>query len=375
MRRIAITTAAIATAAITASVLGTGCTSSSTSLGGSSPSAASDSVVSSLDPSVTGSLTPLVSAPDTSDTSEVDTATPATNEPAFGGGDVDLPDPSAGLTSLSSYTATLTVTFDGTSGGAPLQVRRTETMVNGVDPLVRVLTIDAPASGVVADVHARVGDFIFVREQGGSCTAGSALVDVDSAVAEPALSLSGFIGATSIGDETLDGIDVHHVSFDGAALGLQDTNTVEGQAWIAIDGGYVIRYSVVSTGPAAFLGADTDGTVTIDYVLSAIGAPVVAGLPPDCPPIVDAVLVDDATDIEAVPGSVSYHSAKAAADVLAFHRASLSSADWSPTDSVQIADAAGGRLQFHRGAEQLTVVVASEDGITTVVLLASMQGL
>lgn len=43
---------------------------------------------------------------------------------AYGSGPFDFPDPRAGLSELSGYTATLTVAFDGTRAGRPKHGRR-----------------------------------------------------------------------------------------------------------------------------------------------------------------------------------------------------------------------------------------------------------
>src|SRR6185295_1475090 len=60
----------------------------------------------------------------------------------YGTGPFQLPDPKAGLDDLTSYTATLTVAFDGTRAGNPAKWTKTYVMLAVKDPAARKLTID-----------------------------------------------------------------------------------------------------------------------------------------------------------------------------------------------------------------------------------------
>ncbi len=360
-------------AAVLAMVIVVGCSSSSRL-----STANSGAIAATTTTANTGGSNGVVSSTATSDSSS--SAAPSTTTapaPSFGPGTVDLPDPAVGLDGLTSHTATLTVTFDGTKDGAPLKVTRSSVLVAATAPIRRMLTTDPSAAGSTPDVRVIANGFLFTRDDGGACAASSASAaaddpqGVEATVDEPVLAMSGFIGGVAAGVDTIDGIAVDHTTFDESALGLADTSKVSGEAWVATDGGYVVRYSLVSTGPAAFLGQGVDGVLNIDYALSAVNAPVSIALPADCPEVVDAPLTADATNVDAAPGAVSYVSATGVLDVLAFYQSALAPAGWQASTALPIIAAEGGRLGFVRGTDKLTVVVVADPAGSRVLLLQS----
>src|SRR5262249_32288519 len=64
----------------------------------------------------------------------------------FGSGPFELADPRIGLADLSSYTATLTMSFDGTKDGNAYQWSKTYVMIVNKDPAARQLTIQKSGS-------------------------------------------------------------------------------------------------------------------------------------------------------------------------------------------------------------------------------------
>src|SRR5579859_7099580 len=78
-------------------------------------------------------------------TQETDVAqgTPLVVEVTFGSGSFNLPVTTVGLSDLSSYRATLALSFKGTKAGQPSQWSRTYVMLASQKPSVRQLTIDA----------------------------------------------------------------------------------------------------------------------------------------------------------------------------------------------------------------------------------------
>src|SRR5574340_426526 len=79
----------------------------------------------------------------------------------FGTGPFVLEDPRVGLSDLPSYTATLTLAFDGTQGGKPAQWTKTYVMLAQKDPAGRQLTIQK--TGALPNVEP-----VFGAEWGGA---------------------------------------------------------------------------------------------------------------------------------------------------------------------------------------------------------------
>ena len=304
----------------------------------------------------------------------------AATAPPSGG--FDLADPTAGLTELASYHANLTVTFEGTRDGRPDSWSLTRSTTAGRDPSVR--QIDEVQTGAAPHTwfRADVGGFRYERVDQGPCE--TAVIEVADVPAsgnvtgdrpvdpEPAALLSGFLGAQEVAAETIDGIATTHYTFDERALGSVDSTASVGDVWVAANGGFVVRYTLTTEGASAWLGPGVQGVATFDYTLSAVGNAVTVAVPEDCPiGPVEAALPPDAHDIEIQPGRVTYLTASAPADVVAFHQADLASAGWQPDGSVLVG--IDGRLaSFVRTSDELSLI-ANNDPAGSLVTLVVVQ--
>src|SRR5215213_7048651 len=155
-------------------------------------------------------------------TDEPEDTSEATSEPievTFGSGPFNLLTPTEGLATLSSYRATLTLSFDGMNAGQAEQWSRTYTMLVTQTPRARQLTIDK--SEEAAQVYmAEVNDTFYERQDGGDCI-GSA-IEAEGIFAqtwEPAGFLDSVIGAEEAGTETINGVAANHYTFDESAQG------------------------------------------------------------------------------------------------------------------------------------------------------------
>ena len=92
-------------------------------------------------------------------------------EATFGPGTFNLLTPTAGLSDLSSYRATLTVSFDGTNGGQPQQWSRSYTLLVTQTPAARQLTIDASEGSAAQVYRAEVNNTHYERHGGDACVA------------------------------------------------------------------------------------------------------------------------------------------------------------------------------------------------------------
>jgi hypothetical protein len=292
-------------------------------------------------------------------------------EITFGPGPFDLGDPAAGLADLPGYTATLTVTFDGTRDGTAEGWSRTHTLAVSGEPAARLLTVAASGSPEDAELNGTIflemGGAFYERPADGPCTA-SAAVEGDPTLADLAPSLPGVIGADEAGTETVDGVEANHYTFDERALGMADFAEATGEVWVAAEGGYVLRYTLEEQGGADFFGEGVEGTVTWDYTLDPT-APAAIAPPDDCPPgLLDAPLMDDAERVQRLPGVTMFETPSDAAAVLAFYQAELPALGWQPQGepvAVEVMTLA----HFVQGEQQLTLIVTPGEGGAKVRLL------
>lgn len=265
---------------------------------------------------------------------------------ALGSGDFNLPDPAAGLDALDTYSAALTLTFEGTQAGAPQRWSRTYHLFTaaGGQPAVQVdVSLQSGADAAVSRLSAAENNAVqAVVENGGACQT----VALDEAVPlaqrwHPARLLPAVAGAQSAGEETLQGVAARRYTFDEAALGLAGLTDAEGALWVD-PAGVVLRYTLTQQGDETFYGEGSQGRLTWEYTLTP-GAAAPAW-PSGCAAQIAALdlpLPPDAADVDSSGGWLSYRTARLPGDVLAFYEPHLTDAGWLPGPAAST-DAAGG---------------------------------
>mgnify|MGYP000957633685 FL=1 len=295
----------------------------------------------------------------------------------FGPGSFNYLKPAAGLSTLSTYKATLSVSFLGTQAGQPRQWSKTYVMLATMKPLARQLTIEK--SGQVSDP-----DPVFMAEVDGAAYERhgthpytvTAVVPEDSLAAqwEPADFLTGVIGGERVGMETVNGVAANHYIFDERALAQSGFAKSTGELWVAVSGGYVVKYVLTTQGGADYFGEGVEGRATWNYRLANVNQPLVIELPKDCPAGgVGAPLLPDAADVVSMPGRLLiYTTAASVADAAAFYRQALVALGWQ-----QMANPVLGEtltlLDFTYADHQLSVCITTADGGTTVHIVAAGQ--
>ena len=295
----------------------------------------------------------------------------------FGSGPFNLPDPKVGLSDLSSYSATLTMSFSGTQNGQAQQWSRKYVMLASRQPAVRQLTVvDAGSSGASQSVYMAELDGADYAVQGqNACTAsavkpGNSLSDVG----EPAGYLPYVLGANEAGTSTVNNVPAKHYTFDQLALGQQDLTQSTGELWVASDGGYVVKYLLTAQAKADYFGAGTEGTLTWDYELAGIGKPVTIQLPASCPGgMVNAPLLQGASNVVNIPGTLSYDTSTSLTDAAAFYQKQVPALGWTLQNTAAV-QATKAFMEFQQGGNDMTVFITAKAGVTTVnILLTRIQ--
>jgi hypothetical protein len=290
----------------------------------------------------------------------------------FGPGPFDLPDPMAGLSDLSSYTATLTLAFDGTNAGQPSTWSKTYVMLGTKDPAAHLLSIEKTGdlSDLDAVFMAEMDGADYERIGDGSCLA-NAVAEGGSLTSqmEPAGFLPGVIGADAAGSETVNDVAADHYTFDERAMGELGLAQSRGEVWVASEGGYVVKYLLATTGNADYFGEEIEGTLTWAYELTGVNQPLTPVLPPDCPAgMVDAPRLPDALIVLNMPSVLSYKTSSSPAEAAAFYQQQLPAAGWEPFSEPAVTDTTA-LLRFREAGQTLSVTVTVDVGVTTVYLV------
>lgn len=291
----------------------------------------------------------------------------------FGPGAFNFPDTKAGLADLSSYKATLTLTFDGTESGQAQQWTKTYVMLAAKDPAVHQLTIEK--TGADSVFMAEVNGAAYEQRGENACIA-TVLEEADSLTElfEPARFLSGVIGAEEAGSETVNDVAANHYTFDERAFGQLDIAQSTGEMWIAFDGGYIAKYLLTTKGNEDYFGEGIEGTLTWDYELTDINQPVAVTLPDDCPAgLVNAPLLPDASNTLSMPGILTYDTSTSLADAVAFYQKEIPNIGWELVGEPTITDTTA-LLDFIQGDQTMAIVITTGDTGTTVhVVLGDSQ--
>lgn len=295
----------------------------------------------------------------------------------YGPGDFIFPETNAGLADLSSYKATLTLTFDGTRGGQAEHRTETYVMVSTKEPAARhLLIVTAGAVPELEPVFLAEEDGAAYEQRGENACSATAIDPENSLIdgLAPAGLLTPVIGAEEAGSETVNDVPSTHYTFDERAFGLIGLASSTGEMWVASEGGYIVRYVVTTEGEAAYFGEGIEGTLTWDYELTDVNQPVSFALPADCPAgMVNAPLLPDATNILNMPSILTYDTASNITDAAAFYREQIPNLGWTLIGEPGVTETSA-LMEFTQGNQTMTVIITTDAVVTTVnILLEKVQ--
>ena len=312
----------------------------------------------------TGATTATGSAPTTGSNAQI------------GSGDFILADPRVGLDSLTSYRGTLTVSFDGTAAGQQVQWSSTSVLTRISDPASALLTIERTGDLDAADpdLVAEAAGSTFQRDAGGSCA--SSDLDPEASVLdalEPAAQLAGVVGGESIGGKDIDGAPASGYRFDQRAVGQDGAATTTGEVWMAVDGGYVIAYTMSATAGAELFGDGVEGTMSWEYSLTDVNASVTVDIPPECgAALLNAPLPADATNVVRFDTGLRFDTSSSPADVVAFYQQQSTAVGWV-AEGEPSSDDKRGTVEFTAGDALITVVALATDAGSNVMIVSGAK--
>jgi hypothetical protein len=293
----------------------------------------------------------------------------------FGPGAFNLPVPTIGLAALASYRATLTRSFQGTRAGMPETWSQTYVMLVNRNPAARQFAYHSSPQATTQAVMTEMNGALYQLAEGVGCTASVIRKDLSLAkTREPAGFLSSLIGAEAAGSKIVNGVAATHYIFDERALGQAGVAKSTGELWVAADGGYVVKYTLVTNGSQDYFGGGAEGTITWDYELTDVNQAVDIRAPDECPSgLVDAPVIADATSVVKLPGALRYTTITTMGDAKDFYQKQLPTQGWQPTSPPSV-ERGTALMDFSKEGQQMTVMITAADGRTRVLItLESMR--
>jgi hypothetical protein len=247
----------------------------------------------------------------------------------IGPGTFFLDDPRVGLDDLSSYTATLTRNFDGSVAGEPQSWSETYVMLRDNTASASQLSYTSILGDEsISAFYAEEGQNAYEKLGEEDCLTSKTSVEPSSIErVDPAGMLPVVLGGEEAGAEDVNGTSVNHYSFDEIALGKTGLEESSGGVWVAVDGGYVLKYELTTNGGDTAFGEGIEGTLTLTYVLTEINSTVLAALPEGCQ--LDVPLLADASDVIHSGYWLAFTTSASVADAMAFYQAQLPGLGWT----------------------------------------------
>lgn len=190
--------------------------------------------------------------------------------------------------------------------------------------------------------------------------------------------------ATLVGEETINGIETVHYTFDETAIEDEMTqfNWAQGDVYIAKEGNYVVRFRIEGEGLVGGFGLDLDeasaddalGLIVVEMNLSQVNEPVSLTVPAECENSnlaeADFPMLADAYETSSFGGIATYKTAASFADAVAFYQDSLTTAGWvyQEADSF-IMDGSVALMYFDQGDRSLTVTITEDTGTDALVVV------
>jgi hypothetical protein len=347
-------------------------------------------------PSSTGNTTTAPAASSSvpeSDTSAAATSRPgaesdtATAEPVTTKQTRDIKDISGSLDGLKSYRLHFTFAFDGKDEqGKPQQgsMEFVQEVINASqDRHLRFISTgdSVGASGAIGtfDFY-QVGGTTYIYapdgQNGQQCIGGmggeEGGVDLSSAF-KPSDIIGGLKEARLVGKgEIVNGVKADHYSFDQSAITFGTFASAGGDAWIAQDGGFIVKYVGTATGKNTALSSNVaNGTFTWEYNVQDANQLEAIELPKACEsakPADDIPMPPNATSKSGFGRMLTFNTPDAPADVAAFYQQELVAQGWTSGDQNAMGDTQ--LLSFTKEQRKLSITVTREDSGGSTVLIS-----
>lgn len=283
-----------------------------------------------------------------------------------------LPDPAIGLDSLQSYTQSLSISFTGTREGKPVEFTNNYNQtVNGPTKTrftyVAITDVEGAQTQIVAG---NAGEAYYSKSGDEKCHVswGSRAQGVEPFL--PTTFLPPLQGAHEAGSEQLNEIQTTRYTFDATSLGYPADTKVDGQVWLAVDGGYIVKYSLHIQDEGAIFGEGMQGEQVYEYELNEINTVRGPELPEGCPAVlVDFPAMPDALDIMRLPQTLAYTSPSDSSQVSSFYKQQLQDLGWTRSSTHSYLENGNTLVFLHEGESKIAFITLEGAGTNTWVIV------
>jgi len=310
------------------------------------------------------------------------TAKPTQAEPAATPEDTSLTLSSrdAGLDALTSFRLTWHAEWTSADPDKPESGTWDWVEEYTADPQAHHLSMASPDSNDPAKINTfeiwQIGDTTYMKTSDDqkclSISSEGSAADMEKGMFSPSM-LGSIQNATYVGNETINGVPAKHYTYNTRGVALVGLGDINGETWVAIDGGYVVKDIVAWKGGAGLfgLGGSSAGTGEGSWTweLSNVNQAFEIKQAEDCQAsaALDLPMMPDASEKSQFGEMVTYKTASTVADVVAFYKDKLPAAGWTiegePTELGEMS-----MLSYTKDGKTLSVTVTTSDNTTQVML-------
>ncbi len=193
--------------------------------------------------------------------------------------------------------------------------------------------------------------------------------------------LEGVNNANFVGEETINGVNTLHYTFDETNLTpeeAQDIEWVEGHIYLAKDGDYMVRFVMEGEGGMDQFGTGEDqfGTMRMEYDIAPIDGAVSVEIPAECAnsgadnspyPI-----LDDASEYSSFGGLISYMTAVPLDEAATFYDDGLAADGWTKDEGAGMyVEGSLVNATYTRDGESINVMISADEdaGMISVLII------
>ena len=192
---------------------------------------------------------------------------------------------------------------------------------------------------------------------------------------------------TFVGEETIDGIETLHYTYDEMSMLEEEMSGIEkmdGHIYLAKDGGYLVRSIIDVVGNSSYMeglaaeGVES-GVTHIEMNLKDVNEDVEILVPAACEgqgaaADSDWPMMDDATEVMSMAGMANYTTAAPAAEAIDFYNTAMSDMGYAFDEAgSMIMEGVGLLVYTSADGAGVTITISEDDGITSVTILSETE--
>jgi len=282
--------------------------------------------------------------------------------------EIELSSVTSGLQSLDSYRANFKMAVTDTAGGGTEEWAYEMDMEVVRDPFAQHMVIQGVAAEGVFEMF-QIGDQRFISLGEGQCISTSAEGEaMDAEMFEPGDVIGGLSNARRVRpDQDVNGIRCRHYKFNETALVWRGFTKAEGEVWVAVEGEYVVKYTLQAEGKDPASGKE--GHLDWVYEIRDVNEPIPIEPPAGCAATESEYpIMPDATDMTTMQNMVMYTSASSLDDVLAFYKEQMPANGWSETGDSFTSEGTAMQSYTKEGVT-VSLTLTEQDGKVSVLIM------